>query len=48
MLSMLKNKFYYLLVLMLFSCNSIKDIKSIPIEIKKSSKWIIGVRKNIR
>ena len=46
MLSMLKNKFYYLLVLMLFSCNSNKDIKSIPIEIKKSSSVLMSISKD--
>ena len=46
MLSMFKNKFYYLLVLLLFSCNTIKDINSIPIEIEKSSSVLMSINKD--
>ena len=45
MLSMFKNKFHYLLILMLFSCNTIKDIDSIPIEIEKSSTELMSISK---
>ena len=45
MLSMFKNKFHYLLILMLFSCNTIKDIDSIPIEIEKSSLELMSISK---
>ena len=45
MLSMFKNKFHYLIILMLFSCNTIKDIDSIPIEIEKSSTELMSISK---